>query len=516
MILRNICVATAVMLAACGVRSAFGEEDKLAERIAELIEGDRYRHAHWGILAVDLESGETVYAHNAEKLFPPASTTKLYSVAAAHDALGPDYRFETPVFARGEVKDGVLHGDLILRASGDLTMGGRTTVTGEIEFTNSDHTYANGNSDTVLTKQDPLAGLADLARQVAAEGIKSYTGRVIVDDRLFRPAESSGSGPTKVTPILINDNVVDIIFAPGEKGKPAKITCRPEGIYSIDNEAETVGKGEGLETWFFTRGDNRLLVRGKIPEGHAPVVRVFEVPDPRVFAEKCFAHALKQAGVAGPDQTPEGEAKLPEDDEYKELRRVALLTSPPFAENARLVMKVSHNLHASTLPLLIAAHHGKRTLDDGLRLERKFLEKAGVPVDSVSFGGGAGGARSDYVTPAATVALLRYMAKRDDFPLYERTLPIMGVDGTLSSTVSRNSAAREKVQAKTGTLFWTNGLDGSGLLTSKALAGYMTTNKSRRLAFAFYVTGVPLRGDVKTGTIGRDLGKLSEIFVEER
>jgi D-alanyl-D-alanine carboxypeptidase/D-alanyl-D-alanine-endopeptidase (penicillin-binding protein 4) len=179
-------------------------------------------------------------------------------------------------------------------------------------------------------------------------------------------------------------------------------------------------------------------------------------------------------------------------------------------------MKVSHNLHASTLPLLVAVKNGKTTLADGLKLERAFFDKAKLPVSDISFAGGAGGARADHVTPAATVALLRYMSTRDDFAVYERTLPVLGVDGTVATAVAADSSAKGKVQAKTGTLSWTNVLDDSTLMTSKALAGYLTTRQNRRLAFAFYVNNVPLRDGLTAAAVGRDLGKLCEIVVEER
>jgi D-alanyl-D-alanine carboxypeptidase/D-alanyl-D-alanine-endopeptidase (penicillin-binding protein 4) len=237
-------------------------------------------------------------------------------------------------------------------------------------------------------------------------------------------------------------------------------------------------------------------------------VRIYDVPEPVNFARGLFVEALERAGVTvesdpSPTTTLEG-------------KTIATLQSPPFSENARLIMKVSHNLHASTLPLLVAAKNGKRTLREGLELEHAFFKKAGLPVDEISFYGGAGGARADHVTPAATVALLRYMATRDDFAVYERALPIMGVDGTLANSVGRNSPAKGKVLAKTGTLYWSNGLDGSSVLTSKALAGYLTTTQDRRLAIAFYVNGIPLRNSLTTSDIGKDLGKLCEIVVEER
>src|SRR5262249_34290635 len=117
--------------------------DKLATDIAAVLEAPEFKTAHWGMLVIDLQSGAVVHELNADRLFAPASVTKLFSVATALDAFGPDHRFETPVYARGEVNAaGELLGDLILVASGDLTLGGRTTPEGQIAFTSSDHTYA--------------------------------------------------------------------------------------------------------------------------------------------------------------------------------------------------------------------------------------------------------------------------------------------------------------------------------------------------------------------------------------
>jgi D-alanyl-D-alanine carboxypeptidase/D-alanyl-D-alanine-endopeptidase (penicillin-binding protein 4) len=103
--------------------------DDLAKRIDAIVDAPEFKHAHWGVLVVDAETGDTLYQRAADKLFAPASTTKLFSVAAALDALGADYRFETPIYSRGEIdKNGRLAGDLILVASGDLTMGGARTT----------------------------------------------------------------------------------------------------------------------------------------------------------------------------------------------------------------------------------------------------------------------------------------------------------------------------------------------------------------------------------------------------
>ncbi len=178
------------------ISSPIAADDKLSPQIREVINAPRFRHAHWGILVADRGTGEVVYEHNADKLFAPASTTKLYSVATALDALGKDYCFATPVYRRGTVDaKGTLEGDLILVASGDLTLGGRTTPANEIEFTKGDHTYANPSGEATLTAGDPLAGLNQLAKQVAAAGIHRVRGQIVIDARLFDAASGTGSGP---------------------------------------------------------------------------------------------------------------------------------------------------------------------------------------------------------------------------------------------------------------------------------------------------------------------------------
>lgn len=164
--------------------------------------------------------------------------------------------------------------------------------------------------------------------------------------------------------------------------------------------------------------------------------------------------------------------------------------------------------------MLIAAKHGQRTLGEGLRRQREFLSKAGINADSISFGGAAGGDPADYVTPQATVALLRYLAKRADFATFERALPVLGQDGTLARAIDADSPVRGKVQAKTGTMFWHNRMNGGSILTSKSLAGYMTTRSGRRLAFAVFINNLPVKTSDDRDRIGKALGQLCQVIYD--
>ncbi|MGH7192246.1 MAG: D-alanyl-D-alanine carboxypeptidase/D-alanyl-D-alanine-endopeptidase, partial [Candidatus Saccharimonadales bacterium] len=335
----------------------------LTDKINAFLQAPAYKQAHWGVLVVDLGSSETLYEHEADKLYAPASVTKLYSVAAALDALGANYKFETPIYARGEVDaSGRLEGDLILVASGDLSLGGRTDEAGHIAYTNADHIY--GGDGVELTKGDPLAGLNELARQVAASGIHAVQGDVLVDDRLFDHAEGTGSGPSRLTPIMVNDNLIDLIVSPVAKDQPATVECRPKtDAIQVDVQVRTVASDGRTKVHVERAGHDRLVVRGDIAAGRKPLVRSEEIEDPASFARSLLIEALARAGVRVQASALENNRadRLPLRENYAQQRRVALLTSPSFAESVRLVLKVSHNLQASTLPLLVAAKHGQRT-----------------------------------------------------------------------------------------------------------------------------------------------------------
>lgn len=64
----------------CGALSAIAE-DRVPPKVREVMDSAKYKQAHWGLLAVDLKTGDVRYELNSAKLFAPASTTKCFSVA---------------------------------------------------------------------------------------------------------------------------------------------------------------------------------------------------------------------------------------------------------------------------------------------------------------------------------------------------------------------------------------------------------------------------------------------------
>src|SRR5579864_9268299 len=272
------CVMSVIL--AVGLLSKAHGGENLEARVEAVLQTPGYQNAHWGLLVVDLATGKKIYERNADQMFCPASVTKLFTTSAALDDLGSEYRFHTPVVRRGDVDpDGTLKGDLILIAQGDLCFGGRAGPNGSLLFKDNDHSYAAGNLEAAIVPADPLAGLDQLARQVSEAGIKAVDGDVLIDDRLFEKASSSGSGPARVTPILINDNVVDVVITPGARpGEPAAVKTVPvTSFVTCDAQVETVPAGERTSLEVIAQGAQQFSVRGRVPVGHKPVVKIFAV-----------------------------------------------------------------------------------------------------------------------------------------------------------------------------------------------------------------------------------------------
>lgn len=492
-------------------------DEALTKKLESLLEGPEYKHARFAAYVVRLDKSRRVLVERrADEFFAPASVTKTFSCAAALVDLGGDMRFETPVYATSPwTKEGDLPGDLIVRASGDPTLGGRTDAAGRVAFTNSDHTYAGFLGKAELTDPDPLAGLDQLAEQVFKAGVRRVHGEVQVDPRIFAAFPSSGSGPGKVHSWTINDNLLDFTIQPRQAGEFARVVMRPEnGYFSVDAQILTIPSGLPPRLTMHAAPDRGVVLRGQIPEDAAPLVATYEIPDPPAFGRALFIERLRKAGVqleASPLR-PLGMERLPAVEAYARFPVVAKLTSPPLREHLRLVLKVSHNLHASLLPMLLAIKRGEgeRSLDAGLARQRTVLAGLGLDTEGISFGGGAGGSPADQATARATVELLSAMHGRDDFADFLGALPELGRDGTLAKVLDPGSPSRGKVRAKTGTLVWFDGLNRRPLCLSKALAGYVDRPDGSKWAFAFFLGGVPMADNSGVDRLGKLLAHMAE------
>jgi PBP4 family serine-type D-alanyl-D-alanine carboxypeptidase len=460
----------------------------------------------------DLDAHRVLYARNAYVLMVGASTTKLLTEGTSLALLGPDFRWTTPVYRTGPIdSQGVLHGDLVLVASGDPNLSQRIQADGTLAFENEDHAY-DGSADTKAVPGDPLAVLRELAAQVAKAGIKQIEG-VQVDTSLFPDQGAEGGTGVIVSPIVVNDNLVDVTLTPGARpGDPVNIAVSPKTPYVTFVNRATTGAQKSDASIDMSAdvrdasGHHTVTIAGSQSVGPS-VLYAYRVPEPKLFAQAAFTLALNDAGIrlqqtAVPEKPPASTAHVP-------ANLVAEHESPPLAQDAYITLKVSDNLHAGLMPYMWAvyrAHASGDYLKNGFALEAKMLRGAGLDLGQAAQQDGLGS--SAFFTTDFMVHYLAWAYRQPWYPQLLRGLPILGVDGTLAD-IQRSSPARGKVFAKTGTDDSDNYLTGGGVY-EKGLAGYTTTRSGRHVAFAFYIGAMNGAHDEDTGAVaGQILGGMA-------
>lgn len=493
----------------------------LSAKIAEINARPELVHAAFGVAAYDLDAKKLLFGLNAEQLFTPGSTTKLLTTGTALALLGADYRFHTPVYRTGPIENGVVKGDVVLVGRGDPNLSGRA-VGDTLGFSNEDHSYTGGGDSVSVAIGDPLAAMRDLAAQMAAKGVTSIDGRVLVDVSLFPQGERElGTGVT-ISPVILNDNVVDLLITPGRQpGDAPTIRISPDlGMFTLVNEIKTGAAHSVSDLDRFVTRDSARKVTVRLTGTYAAdaksLVMSVNVDDPANYAARALVAALRDRGISvrgGAVGMHTDVARLSAG--FADSTRLAEHVSLPMSEEVKVMLKVSQNLHASTMPYIVGSLVGKTTgrgaLQAGFDAEHEFLTKAGLDLIAAGQGDGAGGAPGAFFSPAFMVQYLAYMATRSDTAAFRKALPILGRDGTLWN-IQPQSPAAGKVFAKTGTFSLFDPLNRRTIITGKGLAGYMTTSTGHRLAFAIYGNRIPFppgyKGDAAL-MVGQALGEIA-------
>jgi D-alanyl-D-alanine carboxypeptidase len=459
------------------------------------------------------------------------SVRKVFTVGELLNEVGPEHSYDTPVYRHGAIDcGGVLKGDLILVASGDLTMGGRTNPDGSIAVSGYDHNEADSLGNAVLTKPNPLAGYEELAHQIARSGIKEITGDVIIDDRLFQPFNFRGEFDAK--PIFVNDDVVDLTINPTKAGELASVESRPVSP-ALGIENRLITSEPGSES---TLKINPILpqcigepgcvaeITGQLPvdfipplTNKNPLVQTVRIVDPSDYARTVFIEELKKAGVRvdAPLVAENPVRLLPPKDSYSAAKKMAELRGLPYSEDAKLILKVSYNIGADTSLLLFGLTQGVDNQGDALEVERANLSaQYGIRQNEYHFVDGSGGGPTTATNPAVTRMLLK-MTKSHSFPAFFDSLPILGVDGSLNFVTDFESdptlaGAKGQVRAKTGT--FAEGSESGLLLKGQAFGGYITTKRGRRLAYELVVNNVNVTSLDQVIQVFQDEGRISAIL----
>lgn len=377
----------------------------------------------------------------------PGSNMKILTLAAAVEALGWDYQFETKLVTTAPLESGVLHGDLIVIGSGDPSISERS---------------------------DERGILASMAQQLRQAGVREIDGRIIGDDDALDDV-SLGDGwawdnlaygySAGVTALEYNEGSVDLVIRAGTAGgEPVGIQVRPDGSgLEVENHLVTVSEtGEGMLTLERLPGSSQLVVRGQIPAKSPIFARTASVDNPTEFFVNAFRGALIAAGIQVTGDAIDID-NLPAKPDVGAARTLTARRSSPLAQVATAMMKVSQNQYAE---LLLKALGGKQA-------ERDRLRAFGISDDSYILADGSGLSRYDYVTEETIVRILQIFHERPaGVSAFPATLPIAGRDGTLARRLV-GTPAEGKVLAKTGTND-----------NVRALSGYVETAGGETFVFS--------------------------------
>jgi D-alanyl-D-alanine carboxypeptidase/D-alanyl-D-alanine-endopeptidase (penicillin-binding protein 4) len=498
-----------LFLAGCGNDNSIAPDP-----IAQIMTKSRYTSANsqWSMMVMDANTGEVLYSLQPDALSFTGSVRKLFSVATALNALGPGYRFQTPVYRNGTVDaSGTLTGDLILQASGDLTFGGRLKADSTLDYTDFDHNEAHAFGGAILTPEDPLLALNSLAAQVKAAGINAINGEVVVDDRLF-DAFRVPNGNVLISPILINENMIDVTLAPGAaagqavhpdwRPRTSAMTFQGSAVTTAANgTTDIVVSGDLLNDGALgclaspgctgtVSGEAGLGAPASIPLGYtSPLVGndifvgTLKIEDPPSFARTAFIDALARAGVtvSAPAVEANPSGRLPAARSYPVATQLANFTSVPYSEFAKLVLKVSLNTGANLSLMYQGLANGARTVNDALAAERRSLTgDLGLDGAGFNFPTNGSGSPDSQASARTTATLLSVMGHRSNYATYRNALATLGVDGSVAA-FGKNVPGKEHIAVKSGATI-TN-----GRMVAMNMAGYIDAKSGRRLAYALFV-----------------------------
>lgn len=385
---------------------------------------DHLEEAAISAFARDLESGETLLDSGSRRPVPLASTAKVVTTAAAFDALGPDYRYETTV--------GILE---------DHNAPGQVESLGII---------ASGDPD--LTADD----LRDLAGTVATH-VDRVRGPIVVDVSVFDDGEhgpawtvgdTTAAYGAKSSALMVDRNQVTVTVTRDGDDCELEVDLEPDsGLFDVENTLECVDDDRFVTIGTSDHWTNTVEIAGRIEPDDEATAAV-PVGTPNEHAAAVFARALENEGV---EFNTRGEGR-PE---------ITLATEPLELADS-LATHESRSLSAITDDLNdwsynMVAENVARTVSyeeagtgTWLNWEDQLATRlADAGAETAQLRDGSGLSRHNLASARDVVAMIEWGLDHEWGETFQETIPIAGEEGTVRNRLGDVEAT---IRAKSGSL----------------------------------------------------------------
>jgi D-alanyl-D-alanine carboxypeptidase/D-alanyl-D-alanine-endopeptidase (penicillin-binding protein 4) len=375
-----------------------------------------------------IDTGEVVLSWNDAEPRNPASVEKMLTTLVALDTLGPAYAWKTDVYVLGEVTDGVLDGDLLLKGYGDPYL---------------------------VTER-----FWQLLRRIRQSGISTINGELLIDDSYFdigdhdpaafdrEPLRAYNVAPNA---LLTNFKVVRYYFEPDTSSSRVRVLLDPplENLSVVNQLRVANGSCRGYQRGITITPNedvSRITFSGRFPSGCEVYSMDRTVLGHNEFTYGLFSALWQQSG--GRITGKWNNAIAPED-----LEPAISFESLPLSEIITKVNKHSNNVMARQLLYTLGAEAlgAPGTEASGRKVVRQWLADKGMNFAELKLDNGAGLSRESRMTARHLADLLRYGYQSAYMPEYLSSLSLSGVDGTLSRRF-RRGVLTGMAHMKTGSL----------------------------------------------------------------
>lgn len=389
-----------------------------------------FGHAVWGIHVEDGD-GTLLYSHQGDRLMIPASNRKLFTAALNEACFALDSTIPTELWIDGEIEQGTLEGDVVIKGYGNPAFIGR---------------YDEASKDAALL---PFFAALEEA------GIRRIAGDVIGDGSAFDRDVFHGSwqledvGTSDQTPIdalSFNENVAGLFFTLPTCGEDEAAWSDP---WFVPARAD-LECGEARSLRYFSTAENEVGVEGSVSAPIADTeVELVSIRDASLYAAQGLHAELTRRGIVIRGDARAGIAP-------SSAVKIATIDSPILAELLSTMMKASQNLYADALFKRMGG--SPATWEGALSVERSFLvDEVGISGEEFSFADGSGLSLRNFVTPRAVVKLVRWLHAPPRAGANRVIFTTPGESGTLRT---RLGDLEDRVRGKTGTLTGVSALSG--------------------------------------------------------